>query len=375
MKDEFYFYIDVVGSCNLRCPSCPQGNFGQAANPRGFMSPGLLENILDKAYSECDVTGVALFNWTEPFLHPKLPAMIETVKSRGCPCDLSSNLNVSADFEAILASDPDSLRISVSGFSPEVYSRTHRGGNVARVLANMERLADSKARTGAQTRIEVYYHRYLGNLDDEVLMRQHVASLGFEFKPGWAVMMPLEKVLAFTLKDDSNTPFTSEDIQVTQSLALPLDAALAACTPYRRRPCRLREGQMVLDCQGNAMLCCAAFDSRHVSLGPYLSTGLRQLQKRKASHPMCARCMSEGIHVYSVLGAPGLDEVAANNVVRHYSRTGIQFLRPQNDGIGRRSLRRAVGLVESYAPKIPGLRRFKRKFPGLIDAVRKLLAE
>lgn len=37
MPQKFEFIIDVVGSCNLRCPSCPWGNSSPAKNAHGFI--------------------------------------------------------------------------------------------------------------------------------------------------------------------------------------------------------------------------------------------------------------------------------------------------------------------------------------------------
>jgi MoaA/NifB/PqqE/SkfB family radical SAM enzyme len=59
---RFFLNIDVLGSCNLRCPSCPVGNTKDFKPATGFMPPQLLASIIAKAKSECEVTGVGLFN-------------------------------------------------------------------------------------------------------------------------------------------------------------------------------------------------------------------------------------------------------------------------------------------------------------------------
>src|SRR3954467_8278947 len=92
-KPPFVLDVDIVGTCNLRCPSCPVGNSPELRTRSGTMPLELLEAILDKAMGECRLTYVGLFNWTEPFLHPRLPEMIAAVRSRQLPCALSTNLN------------------------------------------------------------------------------------------------------------------------------------------------------------------------------------------------------------------------------------------------------------------------------------------
>lgn len=93
-KSKFHFYNDVVGSCNLRCPSCPVGNSADNVNARGMMSPSTLDRILKKAVSGCEVTCVNLFNWTEPLLHPRIDEMVSVVKKYRIPCSVSTNLNI-----------------------------------------------------------------------------------------------------------------------------------------------------------------------------------------------------------------------------------------------------------------------------------------
>ena len=40
LRERWQFYVDVVGTCNLRCPSCPVGN-SDAKVPTGTMAPEL----------------------------------------------------------------------------------------------------------------------------------------------------------------------------------------------------------------------------------------------------------------------------------------------------------------------------------------------
>lgn len=49
---RFFFNIDVLGSCNLRCPSRPVGNTKELRPLTGFMDPALLAAIIAKAKAE-----------------------------------------------------------------------------------------------------------------------------------------------------------------------------------------------------------------------------------------------------------------------------------------------------------------------------------
>ena len=79
----FKYLIDIVGGCNLACPSCPVGNSTEAARPSGAMSVDLFKAIIAKIRADQPrVRKVALYNWTEPMLHPRLPQFIDAVATR-----------------------------------------------------------------------------------------------------------------------------------------------------------------------------------------------------------------------------------------------------------------------------------------------------
>ena len=160
-----------------------------------------MSEIIKKALSECVVESVSLFNWGEPLLHPKLADMIRIVKSFRVSVYLGTNLNIRSNYDELLESEPDRLMISCSGFHKQTYEMTHRGGRIENIKLNMEELSRAKLRTSSKTVIELKYHRYLGNLDDEVEMRQFSKQLGFDFSSTWAYLMNVEKLLEY-IHDD-----------------------------------------------------------------------------------------------------------------------------------------------------------------------------
>lgn len=319
---SFTFNIDVVGACNLRCPSCAQGNIKDYHRPHGQMDPELLRQIVVKAKSECRVMGVHLYIWGEPLLHKNLPKLIRIVQEEGIPCHLSSNLNILPDPDGILAAKPASFRISTSGFTQEVYGITHRGGNIDRVKKNMVELVSAKARNQATTRIYVCFHRYKHNLKEELPLRKYLADLGIEFEPLWAQLLPLEKALRCVDEKSFDFPLTKEDDQLIELLALPPKASLEVARQYNQQPCPLRDEQVSIDFQGNVMLCCAGFDARSFAIASFLDRSLDSLQSIKMTHSICALCMKHGAHVYMTCGATKLDTLALSNI----DQTDVELL-------------------------------------------------
>jgi hypothetical protein len=281
---------------------------------RGLMEPDLLARILRKATSECRVERCSLFSWGEPLLNPRMPELIRTVREAGVVSYLSSNLNILPNADAIMAENPDNFRISLSGFSQEVYGYYHRGGDIEKVKTHMVELAEARKRHNATTRIYVYYHRYRDNLREELLMRKFAAGLGFEFQPVWALFFPLEKILSYAGEEDGLFAVTGEDLRLIERLAVPLDKALKAGRLHREKPCPLRDQALSLDCRGAVQLCCGVFDPRQFSIGNYLDIPLDEIQQIRQGHPMCGRCMAQGIHRYLIHGFQELSELALERI-------------------------------------------------------------
>ena len=305
----YRFIVDIVGSCNLMCPSCPVGNSPNVKNARGAMTESLLDNILKKAVGECEVQSFELFNWTEPLLNPRLPGLINLVNSHGVPCSISTNLNITKqiDLDKLLETNVASMRISVSGFTQSVYGVTHKGGDIERVKRNMSILAEAKRKTNSQTKINVTYIRYLNNSHEEKLMENYARELGFDFVPVWAFMIPLEKVLDYL---EGRAPLSKSDQEVLSSLALPLPEALEAAKKYRDMPCILLNDQIALDVAGDVQLCCAVYDGNKYRVSNYLNTPIEEIQKLKQKFPICQSCVRHGLHVYYTYGAPEFDDIA-----------------------------------------------------------------
>jgi MoaA/NifB/PqqE/SkfB family radical SAM enzyme len=293
-RKAFSYNIDVVGGCNLRCPSCPVGSMRESGTPKTLMSPQVFEEIVLKIKRETPgTTQVNLYNWTEPLLHPELPRLLSVARGHGLPVALSCNFNTCRNLEAVLAEEPMSFRISVSGFFQETYERTHRNGDIAKVKANMRLLRETMDRLDSATQVQVAYHCYVDNLaEDYTRMRDFCASLGFFFLPMWAYVTSIEKLLdVYECRE-----LGQQDRALLSLLAVsPREAREIA----RRRPsgdCVLRSHQTTINSDGSVALCCGVYDRKANIARHFLDVGFEGLQTAKYEHPLCGRCMSHGIH-------------------------------------------------------------------------------
>lgn len=314
---RFIYNIDVIEACNLRCPSCPVGNSTDAERPRGRMSVEMFDAIMDKIARETpNVQYIGLFSWTEPLLHRNLAQMVASVKRHGFPCHLSSNLNRIDRLEEIVAAKPDRFRISLSGFTQEIYAQTHTGGDIETVKSNMRRLREIMDAQGSAMQVFVSYLRYRHNMgDDYAAMHGFAREIGFHWEPVWAFLMPLEKNL-----DYFEGRSTATDRKIIELLAVSPDEHKQLRVGSRSRDCALRAEQMSIDADGGVPLCCATFDKRNRIAQSFLDTPFDELQRLKYSSLLCTTCMSHELHkTFLMTKQKKTDEIAMRNLGRRAS--------------------------------------------------------
>jgi len=284
------------------------------------MDVNLFKEIVLKATSTYVVPSVHLYNWGEPFLHPELPRLVKIVRECGPECYISTNLNVVKNAREVLNACPNTIRISLSGFRQAAYGITHRGGDIELVKNNMRHLSETARTMAASTAIHVFYHRYMTNLDDELPMRHFAKELKMGFHPVWALLMPVEKVMDYIAQlQGEESALSDKDMEIVDSLALPLKEALQAAQFLRHKPCPFRDGSIIINSDGDVQLCCAVYDSRRFGLGPFLQSEPDQLQKLKCEHKYCGLCMQNGVHIYESFGSFAFDLLAAQKIGPRYA--------------------------------------------------------
>ncbi|MFJ7312841.1 radical SAM/SPASM domain-containing protein [Pseudomonas sp. NPDC098747] len=328
-------YIDIVGACNLSCPSCPMGN-SENLNFKKAMQIEMFREIVEKAKRE-GVRAIFLYNWTEPLVHPKIGEFIEIINAAGMNSGVSTNLNLAKNMEKALMAEPGFFRISLSGFYQETYAKGHVGGDIEVVKQNMITLSELVQRHGLNTHVEVYYHRYLDNLAEETLMREFSERLGFTFSTGYSVMMPLEKALAIVERDPS---VTDTDHETLKRLALPpYDDLVNVVQHFHKQACSLKDNWLVIDCNGNTVLCCTIFNQSEYQVGKYLDINVDELMKRKNTQQncvdMCNRCVKKGMHIYAMYPGQGALESHAINRIIDFQQRSIAGLPIDSEQLGR----------------------------------------
>lgn len=302
-QSPFTYVIDIVGTCNLRCPSCPVGNLAQADRPKGFMDIGLYEEIISKIKMESPdaIPKLWLFNWGEPTLHPKLAEFISIAKSRGLPVMLSSNLNTKLDLKEVIRAAPDEIKISLSGFSQEIYGQTHARGKIDIVKDNMKKIRDYIDEFGVSINVWVSYHIYRHNIEETIPMAEFSQSLGFGFNPITAFFQPLEKMLEVI---NNELPDSEKDL-VDNLIFHPLQRVIMS-RPYRSNDldCEIRANMTTINYDGSVALCCGVYNQENMLGVNFTDLPHEELQARKYEHEFCKTCYGYGLQFQS----PGAED-------------------------------------------------------------------
>jgi MoaA/NifB/PqqE/SkfB family radical SAM enzyme len=300
-RETFVYNIDIAGTCNLGCASCPVGNIplgtvSRGERPRGFMSFELFSKILEKIVRETPVArpGITLYNWGEPLLHPDIGRIVRLVRDKGLYCAVSTNLNQNRFLEDLVAAQPNNIKVSLSGFTEEVYGRTHNKGRIETVKANLRRLRELVDRHGARIDVFVGYHEYIGNDGEELAAMTALAEeLGFAMRHKIARLYPLEKALP--LYGAAGKPAPGDQRLYDLLLVKPAEwSQVARNDAPDDRSCAMREQEMALNYDGSVALCCNVYDYANNIAPDFLSVSHEELQARKDRHPLCGPCMKAG---------------------------------------------------------------------------------
>jgi hypothetical protein len=326
-RADHYFFVDVVGTCNLTCPSCAVGN-SPAQLAKGLMSPEVFNEVLatlQRDYSAYQRKFIDLYNWGEPGLHPHLAKLIKAAKDKGFGVGISSNLNAFPDLRDAIKAGPDYLRISLSGMRNSNYQVTHRGGNIHTVKANMYHVREFIDRYKSPTIVQMGFHIYRTNFPEDFLEARRLCDeLGFIFAPTIATVMPAEKVVAAAGGETGQfEPHLSEQLVLSIERTLQVLESSGPVT----QDCQFRQARTTINFDASVALCCATFNKDKIIDGDFRSVTRADLTQKKYSHPFCGDCMNAHVNkLYTGVGAGELSAEAAKVLGPLYE----EFLTLQN---------------------------------------------
>lgn len=313
------YFLEINSMCNLKCPSCTKGNQGTGYDHlNGIMDASLMEACIEKIRNENNKAIVFLYGNSEPFLHPRLPECITSVKSRGLRCEMSTNLNYLQRVEETLQAHPDFMIISLSGFTQEVYVRGHAGGNIEKVKANMRIIGDANSKLESPVTIKVNYHVYKDNGHELELMREYADSCGIGLFTSNARAISMENTIQYLRSiDPESTPYEIQEGRpdwnkilpppsqqwndTMDRLKIPPQNAREMYSQYSDSTlCPVGAGAMFtfIRHDGRVSLCACVADRRITVSDNYLTTNVDEMVERRVNHAVCQQCSKYKLNMY-----------------------------------------------------------------------------
>lgn len=293
----FEYCVDVSGSCNLLCISCPRSNYPRQPKP-GFMSVENYRIVLEKILKEDPFVGaVYLYNYGEPLLHPHLADIVRITNELGVHATVSSNLNIHKDFSDVIKARPSWFRVSVSGVGQN-YELTHTGGSWELFLKNLQKLHEWREAYHPEMQVEVYYHIYHHNSDEDFrFMRELAEKYNFTFRFRHAGLHAMENIEDI-IEGRSLSP---EAEQTRNLLAFDVYEAIALAQQRKDLPCSYE--RCIWISWDMKVRHCIEWYNPDLFLVPdkFLDTSLDELAAARKSSKFCEKCRERGIHQYLII--------------------------------------------------------------------------
>lgn len=181
--------IDISPLCNLRCTACvhadPNGNptlEAQVFDPKHKMTVEQFQRVIDQVCGRANA--VSLYYLGDPMVHPDLDRFCKIASDAGLEVHVSTNFSFGLKddrLRSIVSSGLTHLTVCIDGLTQEKYQRTRVGGNIGRVVNNLERVCKIRKELGSKTPvIEVQYIMFQHNLDEVETARKLCADFGVE---------------------------------------------------------------------------------------------------------------------------------------------------------------------------------------------------
>ena len=260
------------------------------------------------------VTHVSLYNWGEPFLHPELNKIINYLHDNGIAAAVSSNLSIASgeQIKKVIRSSPEYLKVSLSGYYPDVYDTTHAGGDINLVKSNLYRIRYFIDKFGVDTLVDVNYHLYLNNNGKNLKKMQELCrELDFSLSTVNSLVMPLERVMDYCDgKEDIKTKELNKILPVT------IDEGISVVSDFKSNTCTFKDNQININYDLTVPVCCTVFDREDTIVSKnYLETTISDINSGKKRIKLCKKCMNIGLPAYNMgFNRKGWNKIASQKV-------------------------------------------------------------
>jgi MoaA/NifB/PqqE/SkfB family radical SAM enzyme len=170
--------IEITSRCPSHCRFCPN----KTLEPRwisGDLSLATFRNEIAPHLSRFELT--YLQGWGEPLLHPQIWQMTRLACSAGSRVGFTTcgTLLDETSIARVLDEGVNILCVSFAGATPTTHDSLRVGSNFLRLVQNVERLTDQRARTDQRVlKLELFFLMQRANVHELPAMVRLAAALG-----------------------------------------------------------------------------------------------------------------------------------------------------------------------------------------------------
>lgn len=285
-------FLEISGTCNARCPYCLSGRYRTPGG--GFIAVDVFQRVLERLTAARLVdreTVVGLYNWGEPFLHPRLGDLVAAAQRSGVRYSFSTNASVVPDIDAAFVKGLALLIFSMPGFSQASYDRIH-GFDFARVRGAIETIVRRARAAGYRREFRIHYHVYQFNLAEMEACATFARGLGVDVHYHYAILNHWGHLWEY-VDDTLPRPLLKELSQDLFSFRL---RELAADTVASYR-CPQYD-TLAIDESANVLLCCQVPKEKRYQAGNMLHDEIGQILSGREHSETCRRCVERGMARY-----------------------------------------------------------------------------
>lgn len=292
--------LEISGKCNASCQYCISGKNSISGSYQQkhstFVDFDKFKSAVNYMFEKGIISThsiIQLFNWGEPFLHPKFKEVFSFLNESKLHYTLSTNASKLVEFEDFDLSNLDRIIFSMPGFSQESYDLVH-GFKLERIKMNIEKMLTNYRQNGFVGSAVISFHMYKFNTEELPLaleFAQQLEHLGLTINASGAYLNGYSM-----FKDYLSGNYSNEKVEVIESQLY---------TDYYKQFQLQRPNEyicpqfsrLVIDESFNVLSCCSV-DKEYYSqalVGNLFEMSLDKLKQRKTSMLICSECQSLGI--------------------------------------------------------------------------------
>lgn len=286
-------YFEISGKCNGLCHWCQTGRKNKNKEATGTFVDikefklTLSHLLKNKAISESTI--IALYNWGEPFLHPKIKEIINALNTLGLNWALSTNAS-----RVVLFSGSNTFKnckyifYSMSGFSQVSYNKIH-GFNFNSIIDNIVILTNNFRSCGLAAVPTIAFHIYQFNLGELGPAVQFAAKHKLAILPSYAFINDHERQIKFLSGklDYKDLDRASRDLFLFYfEDMLKNRPPFTTCSQY---------SSLSIDSKCNIITCCG--DS--TVIGKAYELDVKEINTLRMKSEACALCIKAGAYYFA----------------------------------------------------------------------------